>query len=134
MPQGLPSEAARSVGIAQGHIADYPRRQQAHVLTATRCLTANRGETEHGTELCERALAIYLELEDAGGVCRELINRASFAGDRGELARQRIALEEYARDHNVRGSLPEAFGNLGDLAIQEGGLMIPVRCARRASP
>ena len=123
--QGQLNEALHWLGIAREHLGEYPLLLQAHVLSAARLLAWKRGDNEQGAELCEQALAIYRELEDPEGICRELQRRSTFAGERGDLDGERAALTEailFAREHDVPGFVPTALVNLGDVAIAQGRL------------
>ncbi len=123
--QGQLNEALQWLGVAREHIAEYSLSLQANVLSAARFLAWQRGENEHGAELCEQAHAMYRELEEPEGICRELLWRSIFADERGDLDGERAALAEairFASQHHVPGCMQTALVSLGDIAIAQGKL------------
>ena len=119
------SEAERWLHIAHEHLSEYPLSLQADVLAAEVRLAWRRGHHETGVVLCEQALAIYRQLDDQQGICREIISRGLFALVRKDLAGQRAAFEEailYARQHAMPGLLVTALDCLAYCAMAEGNL------------
>jgi predicted ATPase/DNA-binding SARP family transcriptional activator len=96
---------------------------RARVLSASASVAWRSGRPHW--ELSERALAIYRELGDPAGICRELLARDIRASDCGDYAAARTALTEVinlAREHQFGGFLALALSNLADVDIAEGNL------------
>jgi tetratricopeptide (TPR) repeat protein len=88
-------------------------------------LAWTRGRFAEAESYCEQALAIYRELNDAHGICREILSRGILACERGELALGQHAFEEVialARQQDVSDHVPIALISLGEIAIAEGRL------------
>jgi len=123
--EGNLNEVQRWLRVAGERLDQYPLSVQAHVLSAARLLARRRGESEHGRELCEQALAMYRQLDDGEGICWELMNRGALAIERGDHATGRAAFQEailFARERDLSAFLPAALSNLADIEIAEGRL------------
>ena len=119
------SEAGRWLQLAHEHLTEYPPPLRADVLSAEVRLAWMRGDHKTGVLLCDEALAIYRQLDDKLGICREMISRGLLAVARDDLAGQRAAFEEailYARQQVMAGLLITALDCLAYCAMAEGNL------------
>ena len=120
--EGRLSEADRWLGVVRERLAQYPLAVQALVLSEARELAQARHAPEVA-DLSERALALYRELGDVGGMVREMSSQAGVAARSGGVPRARALLEEalaLVREHDLQRWLPRTLGNLATTYMDEG--------------
>ena len=123
--QGQLQEAQRWVGVALGHIAEYPPRLRVGVLQAATSLAMWRGDNERALAFSEQALAILPQVNDPNFACDVMMTDGILAVERGDLDYARAAIEDVARlarEHNNLLDLSRALINLGDISIEQGRL------------
>jgi predicted ATPase/DNA-binding SARP family transcriptional activator len=121
MRQGQLQEAQRWVGMALGHLAEYPPRLRVGVLVVAAHLAGSRGEHKQARAFSEQCLAILPKVDDPQIVCDVMMIDGLAAGQRGDADHARAAIEDalrVAREHNLP-NLVTALVNLGDIAIQQ---------------
>ncbi len=123
--QGQLQEAQRWVGVALGHLAEYPPWLKVGVLQAATSVAMWRGELTQALGFSEQALAILPDVGDSDLVCDVMMTSGILASQRGDLDYARAAMEDVARlarEHSNLLDLSRALINLGDIAIEQGRL------------